>query len=150
MMAILLPAKRTQWSTISFTSTLYLYPILDLLIANIPYEWQPEIRLGLQEALVNAAKHGNKLDPTKTVVVKYSPTKEKYFWVIIDEGSGFVPECNCHHTREIELPAEDAESGRGLCILHQVFDRVWWNRNGNQLSLCKEFTAEITRRPIVS
>ncbi|MFN7514792.1 MAG: anti-sigma regulatory factor, partial [Microcystis sp.] len=46
----------------SFASTLYLCPILDLLTASIPEELEPEIRLGLQEALVNAAKHGNHLD----------------------------------------------------------------------------------------
>ena len=49
----------------SFASTLYLCPILDLLTASIPEELEPEIRLGLQEALVNAAKHGNHLDPAK-------------------------------------------------------------------------------------
>ena len=49
------PSGRT-WNTVSFASTLYLCPILDLLLAEVPEQLQAEIRLGLQEALVNAAK----------------------------------------------------------------------------------------------
>ncbi len=150
MMAISLLTKRHNWNTISFTSTLYLYPVLDLLLANIPSEWQPEIRLGLQEALVNAAKHGNKLDPTKTVIVKYSCIEEKYFWVISDEGNGFIPDCECKTLLKQELPPENAESGRGLCILNQIFDRVRWNKTGTQLSLCKTIAIEATKQPILS
>ncbi|MGH2414160.1 MAG: ATP-binding protein, partial [Microcystaceae cyanobacterium] len=95
------------------------------------------IRLGLQEALVNAAKHGNKLDPSKTVVVQFSMTKEEYSWTISDKGKGFTPDCNCHPHYAQLLPPEEAENGRGLCILHQIFDQVHWNHQGTQLKLCK-------------
>lgn len=144
MIAISLPTQKANTSTISFTSTLYLYPILDLLLANVPPEWQPDLRLGLQEALVNAAKHGNNLDPTKTVVVKFSATKEGYCWVISNEGNGFTPKCNCENGRE--FPPEEEEHGRGLCILHEVFDRVHWNSKGTQLRLSKAFK----NKPILS
>jgi len=149
-MVISLLPKKHNWNTVSFTSTLYLYPVLDLLLANIPSEWQPEIRLGLQEALVNAAKHGNRLDPAKTVMVEYSSIEEKYFWVISDEGSGFVPNCNCDRLPDLDLPPENSESGRGLCILHQIFDKVRWNKTGTQLSLCKKINPKSSNnRPIL-
>lgn len=141
MIAISLPSAQPKWSTMSFASTLYLCPVLDLLLADIPKQLQPEIRLGLQEALVNAAKHGNKLDPSKTVVVQFSATKEGYSWVISDQGSGFATDhfnrCNCDNQVLPELPPEEAESGRGLCILHQIFDHVHWNHQGTQLRLSK-------------
>ncbi|CCQ59351.1 ATP-binding protein [Crocosphaera watsonii WH 8501] len=122
----------------SFTSTLYLCPILDLLLANIPDELQPEIRLGLQEALVNAAKHGNKLDTTKSIFVKFSITQEGYSWVISDQGKGFSPQCNClDHTVET-LPPEESENGRGFCLLHEIFDQVHWDPQKTQLKLCKQ------------
>lgn len=121
----------------SFPSTLYLYPVLDLLLANIPPEWHSEIRLGLQEALVNAAKHGNHLDPSKTVIVQFKVTEKEYSWVITDEGNGFAPQYRVRSSVEEYLPTEDSECGRGLCILYQVFDRVGWNRQGTQLKLCK-------------
>ena len=137
MISISLPLNATNWNTISFTSTLYLRPILDLLLSKIPRELHPEIRLGLQEALVNAAKHGNKLDPCKTIVVQFSANKDEYSWVISDQGKGFTAYCQCPSAVQ-ELPVDEAETGRGLCILHQIFDQVNWNRQGTQVRLSKQ------------
>lgn len=148
MIAIPIPWHKSKWSTMSFASTLYLRPILDLLLANIPTEWRPEIRLGLQEALVNAAKHGNKLDPNKTVIVQFSITPTEYCWIIADEGSGFTPECCCHQTALEHLPPEEAEHGRGLCILYEVFDRVVWNREGTKVQLSKQVKNNKHRQPL--
>ncbi len=129
-----------QWGTISFASTLYLYPILDLLLADVPHKWQADLRLGLQEALVNAAKHGNKLDPSKVVIVRFSLVDDHYWWIISDQGCGF------NHPRPYEcqddfnqyLPPEESENGRGMCILHKVFDQVHWNSKGTELRLGKQ------------
>lgn len=128
------PVKR-HWNTVSFASTLYLLPILDLLLAEIPSRWRSEVRLGLQEALVNAAKHGNKLDPSKTVLVRFSASANQYWWVITDQGAGFAPP-PCAES-DPNLPCEQRECGRGLYILHQIFDQVQWNSQGTELRLCK-------------
>jgi serine/threonine-protein kinase RsbW len=149
VIAIPLPWNRRKWSTISFASTLYLYPILDLLTIDIPAMWQAEVRLGLQEALVNAAKHGNKLDPSKTIVVEFKITATEYSWIVTDEGIGFVPQYCCYQTIDESLPPEEAESGRGLCILYEVFDFVHWDRKGNQLTLCKQVKNNNLKKPIV-
>jgi anti-sigma regulatory factor (Ser/Thr protein kinase) len=126
------------WGTISFASTLYLCPILDLLLAEIPTKLQAELRLGLQEALVNAAKHGNNLDPSKLVVVRFSLIDNQYWWIISDQGKGFTPGYVCDQDPTNYLPPDEAESGRGLCLLHQIFDQVEWNRKGTELRLCKQ------------
>jgi anti-sigma regulatory factor (Ser/Thr protein kinase) len=130
-------AKRS-WNTISFASTLYLVPILDLLLAEIPPQWRSEVRLGLQEALVNAAKHGNKLDPAKTVLVRFSIVSDQYWWVISDQGDGFAPPLPCEDELDDSVSCCESECGRGLYILHQVFDQVQWNRQGTELRLCKQ------------
>ncbi|AFZ54988.1 anti-sigma regulatory factor [Cyanobacterium aponinum UTEX 3222] len=137
MISISLPVKFGNWKTVSFASTLYLSPILDLLLCKVPKRLHPEIRLGLQEALVNAAKHGNKLDPSKRVVVKFCCRRGKYFWVVCDQGQGFIQECSCP-LDEHSLPPEEAENGRGLCILHQIFDQVLWDSQGTQVTLSKQ------------
>lgn len=139
MISISLPLNVTNWKTISFASTLYLCPILDLLLSKIPAELHPEIRLGLQEALVNAAKHGNKLDPSKIIVVKFSYHKGEYSWIICDEGNGFISPCECPLDNK-ELPPEEAENGRGVCMLHYIFDQVHWNRQGTEVTLCRKAT----------
>lgn len=138
-----------NWGTISFASTLYLCPILDLLLADVPYKWQPELRLGLQEALVNAAKHGNKLDPSKVVIVRFSVADNHYWWVISDQGCGFNHPCECHSQAEEYLPPEEAESGRGMCILHKIFDRVHWNSRGTELRLGKQMNSRF-RLPLLN
>lgn len=151
-----------NWVTISFASTLYLCPILDLLLADIPSVWQAEIRLGLQEALVNAAKHGNNLDPSKKVVVRFSAVQDQYWWVISDRGPGFQHPCGCNlrsvnsdrlpdysiSSYPAEQPKEEQECGRGLYILYQVFDRVEWNPQGTELTLCKQLKNS-SRFPLV-
>lgn len=134
--------------TISFASTLYLYPILDLLLAEVPYRWHAELRLGLQEALVNAAKHGNKLDPSKLVIVRFSLANDHYWWAIADQGCGFNHSYHNHAEPTQYLPSECAESGRGLCILHEIFDHVQWNPKGTELKLGKQVNNRF-RLPLV-
>lgn len=147
MIAISLRPISRKWGTVSFASTLHLCPVLDLLVADVPAKWQPDVRLGLQEALVNAAKHGNNLDPSKTILVEFFVLEDQHWWVISDQGQGFVPAaadlddpCNC--INEID------ECGRGLYILRQIFEQVHWNPEGTELRLCKQVKSR-NRQPIV-
>lgn len=149
MITISLRPVGRNWGTISFASTLYLCPILDLLLAEIPNKMQAELRLGLQEALVNAAKHGNNLDPSKKVVVRFSLIDDRYWWIVSDQGCGFEPNCNDSTDPEEYLPPDESESGRGLSLLHLIFDRVEWNRTGTELRLCKQLESR-PRIPLLS
>lgn len=153
MIAIPIPRSRSKWSTMSFTSTLYLCPVLDLLLMNVPLEWQAELRLGLQEALVNAAKHGNNLDPSKTIIVTFTVTTKQYSWVIVDQGNGFNKReensLDDYDSSPAQLPIDEAENGRGFSILHHVFDYVHWNRDGTQLTLAKEVTDTKIKQPSI-
>ena len=151
MIAIPIPWNRSKWSTMSFTSTLYLCPVLDLLLVNVPPAWQAEVRLGLQEALVNAAKHGNKLDPNKTIIVRFSATSSEYSWIIVDQGNGFTEGCKCLNKIDQAqmLPMDEAENGRGYSILHEIFDDVRWNRDGTQLTLSKAVVSNKERQPAI-
>src|SRR5438034_8293187 len=50
------------------------------------------IRLALEEALVNAIKHGNQLDRSKKVHIQCMIQGERFEIGIADEGPGFNPE----------------------------------------------------------
>jgi anti-sigma regulatory factor (Ser/Thr protein kinase) len=115
-------------------------------LTDIPAKLQSELRLGLQEALVNAAKHGNNLDPGKLVVVRFSLVDNQYWWIISDQGSGFTPSLESSSEPDNYLPPDEAESGRGMSLLHQIFDQVEWNRTGTELRLCKQ----VESRPLLS
>ena len=148
MIAISPRSTERKWGTVSFASTLYLCPILDLLLTGIPSQWQAEVRLGLQEALVNAAKHGNKLDPRKKVLVRYSVAEDVHCWVISDQGGGFESPLSCATSSATDHSLETDECGRGLMILHQIFDQVQWSNQGTQLQLCKQVRG-CTREPLI-
>lgn len=146
MVATSPPLSQQKWGTLSFVSTLYLHPVLDILVAEVPRPWQAEIRLGLQEALVNAAKHGNGLDPSKQVSVKYTATSSHFWWIIADQGQGFAyPRTDFIYD---DCKSHVSDCGRGLYILHQIFDQVNWCSGGRELHLNKRITP--TRRlPII-
>lgn len=152
---------RRKWQKLSFASTLHLHPVVDLLVANLPGDHTDEVRLGLQEALVNAAKHGNSLDPRKRVVVRHTSDGGHYWWVVCDQGSGFRPPVTCGQMPAFELddptdasdltfdedcpaalPVYEAVCGRGLFILHHVFDQVAWSDCGRELHLYKQVECE--------
>jgi len=118
MISMTIPLHTGKWQTVSFPSTLYLCPVLDLLLTKIPKELHPEIRLGLQEALVNAAKHGNGLDPSKPVVVKFAYKKGEYSWLICNQGTGF---CKCNViAKVINFPPKNQKMVEG-CVCYTTF-----------------------------
>jgi len=139
VVALFQPSTQPHWGSLSFVSTLYLCPILDRLMDRVPRRWQAEVRLGLQEALVNAVKHGNHLDLRKVISVRYKTSGNQYWWIIEDQGGGFdFVNCCCDQTEEIGTNAIAVDDcGRGLYILNQIFDEVQWAQGGRELHLCK-------------
>lgn len=73
------------------------------------------VRLALEEALVNAIKHGNQLDPEKIVQIGFTVNEEGFSIEIRDEGPGFdmadVPDPT--DPENLERP-----TGRGLFLMH--------------------------------
>jgi anti-sigma regulatory factor (Ser/Thr protein kinase) len=139
-----------RWHRISFASTLYLEPILDVLVQPIPAQWQTEVRLGLHEALVNAAKHGNNLDPSKQVLVQYANYSGAWCWVITDQGEKehTTPPPSPEDSMDSGSLCPEQECGRGFFILNRIFDRVQWDWQKHQLSLWKQFHP--LRQPLIS
>ena len=85
----------------------------------------------MHEALVNAVVHGNLSNPNKVVRVRRILTPKWFVWQIQDEGIGIVK-----NKRLSSLPQEiDANSGRGIYLIHKCFDDVRWSNKGNRLQL---------------
>jgi serine/threonine-protein kinase RsbW len=113
------------------------------LIARLLDELQPigfadkemfGIRLALEEALVNAVKHGNRQDPAKTVRVRYHITGREFLIEIQDEGRGFDPEGvpDPLNPENLERPG-----GRGVFLMRHYMSWVQYNEIGNCVTLCK-------------
>ena len=80
---------KNNWSNYEFESSLQLNEFVDQLLEPIKNsESSYLIKLGLHEALVNAVKHGNKLDPKKNIRVRRIITPNWCVWQIQDQGNG--------------------------------------------------------------
>ncbi|MBY0513529.1 MAG: ATP-binding protein [Gemmataceae bacterium] len=92
------------------------------------------IRLALEEALVNAIKHGNQLDPEKNVQVSYRVTPDRFEVQITDEGPGFNPD----DVPDPTLP-ENLEKGcgRGVFLIREFMTHVSYHGRGNTVSMSK-------------
>ena len=121
-----------NWAVFVHPSTLKLESFIETLIEPvICKETAKRIELGLHEALVNAVVHGNLSNPNKVIRVRRILTPNWFVWQIQDEGIGIVK-----NKRLCSLPVEiDANSGRGIFLIHKSFDDVRWSRKGNRLQL---------------
>jgi serine/threonine-protein kinase RsbW len=92
------------------------------------------IRLALEEALVNAIKHGNQLDRTKKVHIQCAIKPDRFEIGIVDEGPGFdpedVPDPLCEEN--LERPC-----GRGLFLIRHYMTDVTYHPPGNRLTMSK-------------
>jgi serine/threonine-protein kinase RsbW len=93
------------------------------------------MRLALEEATVNALKHGNSGDSGKSVYVRFRITAQQAMIEIEDQGPGFIPE-----DIPDPLAPENLErpSGRGLFLMRYYMTWVKYNERGNCVCLCKE------------
>ncbi len=92
------------------------------------------IKLALEEALVNAIKHGNRMDPSKRVHIRYHITPHRCDIGIADEGRGFDPGAVPDPLAEENL---DRPSGRGLFLMRHYMTEVTYHPPGNRLTMCK-------------
>ena len=101
------------------------------------------IKLALEEALINAIKHGNKLDVKKNVHIEatVSPTLTEI--IIEDEGPGFDRASVPDPTLEENL---DKSSGRGILLMEAYMNRVEWSRGGRRVHMVKKNEADLLPR----
>jgi len=90
------------------------------------------IKLALEEALINAIKHGNQMDRGKKVSIRYRIHSERFDVRIIDEGKGFNPEDvpDPMAVENLERPC-----GRGLLLIRHYMTEVVYHPPGNRLSM---------------
>lgn len=92
------------------------------------------VRLALEEALVNAIKHGNQMREDKFVTVEWTVTSDEVTISIEDEGPGFRPEEVPDPTAEENL---EKPGGRGIMLMRSFMTSVEYNERGNRVTLVK-------------
>jgi serine/threonine-protein kinase RsbW len=92
------------------------------------------IKLALEEALINAIKHGNQMDRNKSVHISYRITADRFDVTVTDEGRGFDPNDVPDPTAVENL---ERPSGRGLMLMRHYMTEVCYNSAGNSVSMTK-------------
>ena len=91
--------------------------------------------VALDEAFVNAVKHGNKFDSKKMIRVAAEVSRAEARFTIEDEGDGF-------DINSIPDPLDPENlfkaSGRGVLFIHNIMDEVTYNERGNRLTMVKK------------
>ncbi|MBW8002409.1 MAG: ATP-binding protein [Planctomycetes bacterium] len=92
------------------------------------------VHLALEEAFINAVKHGNNMDGSKVIKIDYSVEAEKIEICLTDEGVGFAPD-------DVPDPRDEENlyktGGRGLFLMRAYMDVVEFNESGNRVRMVK-------------
>ncbi len=99
--------------------------------------------IALDEAFVNAVKHGNKNDPNKLIRVGAELSPKEASFTIEDEGEGF-------DVKSIPDPCDPANlfktSGRGVLLIYNIMDEVEYNAQGNRVKMVKRPESAVETR----
>ena len=131
--------RSTDWHGRTLRTRDDILPVIEEVLrlleaADYSRQDQFAVRLSLEEALVNAIKHGHQDDPSKEVQLRYQLTPDYFLAEIEDQGPGFKPE-------EVPDPfaPENLEKagGRGLLLIRNYMTWLRFNDAGNRVTLCR-------------
>jgi len=105
---------------------LYALPLDEDVIFNI--------KLCLQEAVVNAVKHGNRLNEKLKVEVVISLEDDHLNLEVTDQGPGFVPKKVPNPTKSRNIAKL---SGRGIFLIKKIMNRVRFVNGGRTIRMTK-------------
>jgi serine/threonine-protein kinase RsbW len=92
------------------------------------------IKLALEEALINAIKHGNQMDRSKKVRIAFRVVPECFEVRIADEGPGFNP---ADVPDPIAVENLERPCGRGLLLMRHYMTEVVFEQPGNAVVMNK-------------
>ena len=95
------------------------------------------MRLAIEEAIVNAIRHGNQRNVDKSLRVEWSVNADRVIVSVEDEGPGFDPESVPDCTADENL---DKPNGRGIKLMQSFLTALEYNEVGNRVTLIMERT----------
>src|SRR4051794_27163485 len=112
---------RAPWRQATARSATHAAQVADAVVAAMAAAGYPDrdlfaMRLAVEEAVVNAVKHGNRGDPDRQVRVRYCVGERRALATIADEGPGFDPAGVPDPLAPENL---DRPCGRGLLLIRK-------------------------------
>lgn len=99
---------------------------------DIPEGILEKMLLAVQEAVANAAEHGNALGSENEILLTYALGDGEVAALVEDSGRGIRIE----DIERAELPDDPLDtSGRGLYIIRELAERIWLEADGRRLGM---------------
>ncbi|HEX8736232.1 MAG TPA: ATP-binding protein [Pyrinomonadaceae bacterium] len=122
-------------STISVMHSVLEYLMKRVEKVGVVHSENSNLFIALDEAFVNAVKHGNKFDTQKNIKITAEVSTKEARFTIEDEGEGF-------DVAAIPDPCDPENlfktSGRGVLFIYNIMDEVKYNERGNRLTMIKK------------
>ncbi|MCR4435195.1 MAG: ATP-binding protein [Clostridiales bacterium] len=101
-----------------------------------------EIKVILNELILNAIKHGNHCESCKCVKITAGLTEDAcVFFIVEDEGAGYdytgILENSRAGAQDFGDLCNIKETGRGLLIIKSLCDKIKFNQKGNKVIVLK-------------
>ena len=105
--------------------------------ANWPSKNVFGIHMAMEEAIMNAIRHGNQCAADKQVHVLIAISADQFYAKITDQGDGFDPAGIPDPTLDENI---GKTCGRGVTLMRNFVDEVIYNEKGNSVELKKSKT----------
>ncbi len=122
----------------SFRSACEIVPLIDRVVEDLAAAGFTAregfaVRLALEEAMVNAIKHGHRGDSSKIAQLRYRVTPDCLLAQVEDQGKGFNPD-------DVPDPLDpenlERPCGRGLLLMRSYMTWVRYDAPGTCVTLC--------------
>ena len=95
------------------------------------------IHMAMEEAIMNAIRHGNQCASDKQVHVLIALSADQFYAKITDQGDGFDPDSVPDPTLDENI---NKTCGRGVTLMRNFVDEVNYNQKGNSVERKKSKT----------
>ena len=102
-----------------------------------------DLKLCLEEALINAMKYGHKLQKELKVRIGVEYNDREVRISVEDQGEGFDPQKLVRCTEGANVLRNH---GRGVYLIHQLMDRVCYNEKANAILMVKRLDKEAGKK----
>ncbi|MFH0772133.1 MAG: ATP-binding protein [Candidatus Omnitrophota bacterium] len=96
-----------------------------------------DIRLSVEEAVINAIKYGNNFKKDLPILINYSITGDRLEIIVKDMGKGFDYSSLPDPTSQENILKS---GGRGLFLIRNLMDEIKFNDKGNEIKMVKFLT----------
>lgn len=92
--------------------------------------YQGKFVLAVEEAAINAIRHGNKNNPNKFFTIEFNYSKDYFDFTVFDEGDGFSIDF-----QDCPVTSANKECGRGVFLMKTLADELIYKSSESRVTM---------------